>query len=253
MREYFSDPPMTPWGLQQVKINTLVPANLGTADLTHIGVGDDSQDYAVKAVSAAYPELPAAEAICYQLALRAGIAVPSCALLTLPDGSHAFGSRFEGGVSQLSQLTINERLEVMQQCAPWISALCALDLFLANSDRHFDNALFRRSRLDNRWTLIAMDFSRALWLSGFPTTTCATIAHSGNTALTVFTLRSAGCWDKARAQTVAVALGTVDDATIAAWITELPSTWISPRVEQLTTWWASPSRTARVAELLSCL
>ena len=244
---------MAPWGLQQVKIRTLIPVNLGTADLSHIAIGDDSQDYAVKAVNPAHPELPAAEAICYQLAGRAGIAVPACALLTLPDGSQAFGSRFEGGVSQLSQLTITERFEVIQQCAPWISALCALDLFLANDDRHFDNALFRRSRIDNRWTLIAMDFSRALWLNGFPGTNCATFAGTGNTALTMLPLGSTSCWDKARAQTVAAALGTVDDATIAAWVAELPAAWITPRVSQLSIWWASPNRTARIAELLSCL
>ena len=240
--------------LLAIRVKAVVPSPFQSADMHHLAIGADGQDYALKSPLANYPEHAAAEALSYKFAAACGLAVPMAARLILPDGSEAFGSRFEGGISQFSQLTLPDRLDVVRSCAAWISALCTLDAFLANNDRHFDNGLFRRSIVDNRWTFIAMDFSRALWWGGdYPYSTCAGIYGLGNTANTITFLRAYNCWDKATAGTTAASLSSINPATISGWVSELPVSWRTQRVDSLETWWQSEERTNRIAELLSLI
>lgn len=239
--------------LLPVRVATIVPSPFVSADMKSLAIGEDSQDYGLKAPLPHHPEHPMTEALCYHLAAACGLAVPVPVRLVLKDGSEAFGSRFEGGVTQFSKLTVAERIDVTIDCGPWISVLCALDLFLGNNDRHMDNGLFRRSPIDNRWTFIAMDFSRALWAGNFPHTPCATIAGAGNTAATIAQLRFYKAWDAKRAGTVAASLLSISSATVQSWIDGLPHAWHTARTGTLVPWWASDQRSSRTNELLSLL
>lgn len=239
--------------LLPVKVRTLVPSPFVSADMKELAIGDDSQDYGMKRPLAHYPEHAATEALCYRLAGACGLALPVAAKLVLKDGTEAFGSRFEGGVTQYSKLTLQERTDVITACGPWLSALCALDIFLANDDRHFDNGLFRKSAIDNRWTFIAMDFSRALWFGNFPARPCGDILAAGNTCGTIAILKLYNAWDVRKAGTAVASLLSIQDATVLSWINELPAAWRTPRVDELAAWWASPARPDRVNALLRLL
>lgn len=237
-----------------VKVTTVVPSPFLSADLKEIAIGDDSHDYAIKPPLPHYPEHAATEALCYKLATACGLALPQPARLIMSNGDEAFGSRFEGGVSDYNAIAIQDRIAVLVECGPWLSALCALDVFLANPDRHPGNGLFRKSTVTNRWTFIAMDFSRALWFGGFPNTTCANLMLSGNnTAAMINALKQINAWDSSRAKSVATSLLSVDYGDIVSWVNGMPAKWVTPNVAALPNWWQSNARNDRINELLTLL
>lgn len=196
---------------------------------------------------------PAAEALGYHLAGACGLAVPVGAILKRGGAPWGFGSRLEGGVTQYTRMSAQDREDAMRQCAPWLSALCALDVFLANDDRHADNALYRKSPLDGRWTFLAMDFSRALWRGGFPARACSDLIASGHTATLIAFLRFYNLWDARRAGTVAMSLLSIQPERIRAWIDAIPPEWRTHNTDALPAWWGSEARTARINELTGLL
>jgi len=224
-----------------------------TAHLAKIALCEDSHDYAVKEVTAFNPELPATESLCYRLAGACGIAVPASATLLMPDGTMAFGSRFEGGISQVSLLPIAEKELVIRSCAVQLSGICSVDLFIANIDRHADNALYRKNTISGDWSVIAMDYSLAMWVSGFPTNSCSNVANSGNTATFINWLKGYNVYDKSRGFAVAAALLAIEAKTITSWINELPSAWVTHNVSAFAGWWDSPARADRISELMALL
>lgn len=244
---------MTQNTLFPVTVRNLIPTPFNTADLQFIAQGDDSQDYAVKSATPQQPELPAAEFLSYQLASACGLAVPAFTILKMPDGTEAFGSRFEGNVTQFSLMSIPDRLASIQACGSHLSVLCALDIFLASADRHFDNALYRKSPFGGNWTILAMDFSRALWQGGFPNTPCTDVASIGNTASTIKLLKNYNFWDAPRSKIVAATLLSINDKQVAGWVSSLPASWQTQNVSSLPAWWASNMRSDRINELLTVL
>lgn len=235
--------------LLTVTVADVINSPFPSADMKQLAIGDDGHDYALKPPLPHYPEHAAGEALAYHLAQSCGVAVPVPVVLDLRDGTKAFGCRFEGGVTQYTQMDPAERLDALVSCAPWLSALCALDLFLGNDDRHADNGLYRRSIVDGRWTFLAMDFSRAWWHGNFPAAPISHIASTGNTATFVRLLRAYNAWDRGRAGTVAASLLSITTATLTGWIDDLPQAWRTERVEALPNWWASDDRAARITEL----
>lgn len=99
--------------LLPVRVRSIVASPFNSADMTEIAIGDDSHDYAIKNPLPNYPEHAATEAICYKIASTCGLAVPLSVKLVFADGREAFGSRFEGGVTQYTKLTLSERLDVL--------------------------------------------------------------------------------------------------------------------------------------------
>lgn len=237
-----------------VKVTTVFPSPFQSADMKEIAVGDDSHDYAIKPPLPHYPEHAATEALCYRFAAACGIAVPQSARLILNNGEEAFGSRFEGGVTEYGKIDIQDKTAALLECGPWLSSLCALDIFLANNDRHFGNGLFRKSVINSRWTFIAMDFSRALWSGGFPNTTCANVALTvNNTSTMMNVLKQKNAWDSQRAKTVAASLLSVDHNDISLWVRGMPKKWVTQNVAGLADWWQSSERNNRINELLTIL
>ena len=156
-------------GLFPVRIVSLEPANLRSADCHHIGRGADGIDYAVKRV-ADHPRIPASEFICGCLAQRCSIATPPFEIGELPDGEKVFASRWEDGA-----LSPERTEELLDGNAPndglkeRLSSIYAFDIFVHNVDRHFRNYLFRHRRGEESiLTLLAPDYSRALLYQSCP-------------------------------------------------------------------------------------
>lgn len=213
----------------------------------------DGLDYVAKISDEKNPCLPIAESLSYFLCGRIGLAVPSHAWLTFDDGKIAFGSRLECGISQFTNLTINEKAEVLNACSKLIFQFCYLDAFIANNDRHFDNMLFRKSPLDFRWTVINMDFSRALWKGGFPSTTATDIFASGNTASTVRLLHGMGAFDSTIPLAIVASLDAITSEQISSHLSEAPSDSVCDEAKKLCEWWKSQERRDRASSLMGLI
>jgi len=211
--------------------------------------GKDGMDYVAKLPAPAAPFLPAAECIAYWLSGRLGMAVPASAWLKFEDGRHAFGSRWESGVQQFTRLDAGEREQAFYACRAHIARFCLLDLFLANPDRHADNLLFRKSPLDNRWTVINIDFSRALWGGGFPVNPVATVSKEGNTGATVHLLIALQSFDATMLTSIAAGLISITKDQVSAMIAELPDAAVTDQVRELPAWWGSQARIDRITAL----
>ncbi|MDR0378500.1 MAG: HipA domain-containing protein [Candidatus Accumulibacter sp.] len=231
-----------------VGVHQATPFN--SADKAVFVIGSDSQDYVAKLPSPENPALAVAEHLCHFLCARAGIAVPSHVILEFEDGRHAFGSRFEGGVSQFSSMDAPERLKAIQECRNIIFQICVMDAFISNPDRHLDNLLFRTSPFDGRWTVIAMDFSRALWRNSFPETAPSHIFEHGNTATLVRLLGRFGAFDARIPAIVAGVLQAITPERITTCLAELPATLHCNEFSTFTAWWGSDERLRRIDALL---
>ena len=226
-------------------------APLNSADGAVFVIGSDSQDYVAKFPLPENPALAVAEHLSYFLCARAGIAVPSHVPLEFEDGRHAFGSRLESGVPQSSTMTLLERMEAIQECKDIIFQICVMDAFISNPDRHLDNLLFRRSPLDRRWTVMAMDFSRALWQGGFPEKEPSHLfEHENHTATLVRLIRRFGAFDARISATVAGALQTITPEQITTCLAELPTPLHCNESSTFAAWWGSDERLRRIDALL---
>jgi hypothetical protein len=220
-----------------------------SADGACFVAGKDGMDYVAKLPTPDAPNLPAAESIAYSLSARLGIAVPASAWLKFEDGRLGYGSRWEAGVQQFTRLDVDERQQAFLACKIHIARFCLLDAFLANPDRHADNLLFRRSPFDNRWTVINIDFSRALWRGGFPGRTPRETIQSGNTGATAHLLLALQSFEATMMMTVTASLGAISGEQVAAMIAEIPDAARDDAVNKLPEWWESQARLDRVAEL----
>ena len=236
-----------------VRVTALIPNSLNTADLQYFAYCDDGHEYAVKQPSPGNASLPAAEYLSYCLASMCQVAVPQSAQLLMPDGSVAFGSRFEGGISELSSLSAALQPIALQQCGAQLTALLTLDVFLANDDRHGGNFLLRQARLTQQWSMIAIDFSRALWVNGFPSKDVKDIVSAGNSSTTIKVMKAMKLWDQMRSHTTISALNSVTVGAYDGWVNAMPASWKTPEVAQSVLWWGSPNRSMRVSSTMECL
>lgn len=211
--------------------------------------GKDGMDYVAKLPLPHAPHLPAAESIAYWISGRLGIAVPACAWLKFEDGRFAFGSRWESGVQQFTRLDADDRQQAFMNCRSHISRFCLLDVFLSNPDRHADNLLFRRSPLDNRWTVINIDFSRALWAGGFPDKPLAESAKEGNTGATMHLLLALQSFDATMLTSIAAGLISITKDQVANMVAEIPDAARTSEAINLPAWWESQARMDRITEL----
>lgn len=211
-----------------------------------VAIGEDGMDYAVKTDQTA-----ASEALCYKVYAACGIAVPCSATLLFPDGSHAFGSRIERGLSDQPLTQPAERFEWLKECGTVISAMCALDFLLANEDRHLGNFLFLNG-LSGRKTCMAMDFSRALLYAPWPLP--ATWAIPNNTTTTATGIRTLGYWDTASATQALLSASSIQQKTWSSWVDTLPVGWIKPEFKDtLSAWWGSPDFQKRLQDCMSAV
>ncbi len=232
--------------LFELKVRHLVPPLGNGKSLKTNAIAEDGFDYAVKS-QAEHPMLPFSEWFCYQLSQAIGMSCPSPAILVMPDGSRAFGSRIESGLADLQKEQQQSGSPPnLEACAGKLSAAYAMDLFIGNEDRHFGNFLFKRNSL-NRLCFMPIDYSHAWWVRGWPLAnitgkSCATTVH-------IQILQALGFW---RTPDALFALGTLSQLsqeTIARWLNEMPQDWLSGRDrDTLVTWWSSEEMHARVSK-----
>ncbi|KAF3999189.1 hypothetical protein [Glaciimonas immobilis] len=239
--------------LFEIEVKQLIPNGMGSADLRYIAIGADGHEYAAKESSIANPSLPAAEYLGYCFSARCQIAVPATATLVMQDGTFALGSRFEGGVGGFSALMPIDQSAALAACAAELSALLTLDIFLANDDRHGGNFLSRRLSLTGKWSMIAIDFSRAMWMGGFPKTDVSHTRKNGNTANTIQLMKNSLLWDNGRSSLTASALGAITPQLYGNWVAAMPPSWVNKEVAESVGWWASAERTQRISDLIACL
>ena len=138
----------------------------------------------------------------------------------------AFGSRFEGGVIDQKSVGTGNQLQMFKDCAGPVSAILALDVFVGNEDRHRGNFLFRKN-FEEMWVPVAIDYSRALFVRGFPDDTfpMSSTCHTNNT---IKVLKSAEIWDGPFAVFALDSLRNVQRSNILHWMNEMPPRWLSP-------------------------
>lgn len=217
-------------------------------------IASDGLDYVAKPPTAAAPQAPLAEFVSHWIAQRCAIPTPLAAWLRPKGGGPAlFGSRFEVGVEQYTTLNANERVEAALSCLPTVWRVCVLDVFLGNPDRHWDNLLLRRSVLDQRWTVLAMDWGNGLWSNGFPQAPVELTARAGNTAATISLLRTLGVADRTIAASVAASLAAIRAEHLASQLQQIPASARCVQADELPEWWASQARLDRVQRTLEVL
>ena len=214
--------------------------------MDEVAIGEDGMDYAVKTGQTAASEL-----LCYKIFAACGIAVPYSVTLLMPDGSHAFGSRIERGLSNQPTTNPAERNEWLKECGSLISAICALDFLIANEDRHLGNFLFFNG-VSGRKVCMAMDFSRALLYAPWPLP--ATWAIPNNTSSTVMGLRSLTFWDTVTATQALLAAPAIQQKTWSLWVDALPVGWIKPDFKDtLSAWWGASDFQTRLQDCMSAV
>lgn len=237
-----------------LKVTNIHPHDpFNSADKPLFVTASDGLDYVAKINDGNNPCLAVAESLSYFLCDRIGLPVPSHAWLKFDDGKFAFGSRLECGITQFTNLTIEEKNEALVACSKLIFQFCYLDAFIANNDRHFDNMLFRKSPLDFRWTVINMDFSRALWRGGFPSTAALDVFTSGNTASTVQLLRSLGAFDSTIPVAIVASLDAITAEQISQHLSGAPSEAVCDEAKKLCDWWDTQERRDRASSLMGLI
>lgn len=128
-----------------IRIIDVVPPERTTAKLKMIGISDTGVKYALKTL-ADDPSLPLTEWFCYSLCRLTGIATPEFDIVKMPDGSLAFGSKWEPPSTFIvdpSGCDKDELLLRLSGTADGLSQMLTLDCFLPNKDRHFGNIMFK--------------------------------------------------------------------------------------------------------------
>lgn len=228
-------------------MRTTVPSPFDkSADMVELAIGEDGMDYAVKTGQTAASEL-----LCYKIFAACGIAVPYNAILLMPDGSYAFGSRIERGLINQATFNPSERKEWLNECGSLISAICGLDFLIANEDRHLGNFLYFNG-VSGKKVCMAMDFSRALLYAPWPLP--ATWAIPNNTSSTVMGLRGLAYWDAVAATQALLSAPVIQQATWEAWIDALPVGWIKTDFKDtLSAWWGASDFQTRLQDCMSAV
>ncbi|MBO9680926.1 MAG: hypothetical protein J7556_22090 [Acidovorax sp.] len=236
--------------LFELKVKMLVQALGRGRTLKTNAIAEDGFDYAVKAQSE-HAMLPFTEWCCYQLAQSVGLSCPSCATLIMPDGGRAFGSRIQPGLVNMEE-AVRDGIPpetFLRDCADRMSIAYALDLFVANIDRHFGNFLYSVNSLNQR-TAMPIDYSHAWWVGGWPLPEIHNKSNPTTTHMNI--LRGMGLW---RAPQALMALGTISQIrpnTVSGWLTQMPANWLSEENKgKLVTWWGTEEFHARVSKCVT--
>lgn len=235
-----------------LKVRYTTPANLGTADLKTLAVTFDKQDYAAKTL-ADHKWLPATEWIGYKLSEACQLAVPYHHPLEMPDGTLAFGSRWEYGVKEWNKLPVPDRQVIISSAGDAMSSILALDLFYGNDDRHPGNFLYRQNNAGD-WTALAFDFSRAGLLAGFPPGPTLPFPANSNTSITVQILKQFGSWSTQAATVTISSLQAITVEQFQGMLRQADKSWLDQQMfDSLSNFWASPAKNARINSILGLI
>jgi hypothetical protein len=222
------------------------PSGLGTADAAGVCRCDDGCDYVIKD-GTSHPTTPHNEWFCTHLGQSVGIACPPCYVILQPDGTHVFGSRWEGGVAQDPWWDMARRGEIdFNQFSHALSRILAFDHFVHNPDRHLRNFLIRKQK--NGWTMLAFDYSRAWRYHCFPLPSLP-FPHAVNT------LRAARHLGQMFGDyiifdvvdDILIKLSNVSESRVEYVLSSQPKNWLTtPEADAILTWWRSSARVRRI-------
>ena len=225
-----------------IKVKHTMPSPFASADITEFAIGEDDMDYAVKKGLIA-----ACETLCYKAFAACSIGVPQSAVLVMPDGTTAFGSRVVNDKTY-DAASQDEKLQWYRDCGAIMSSICGLDHMLANEDRHIGNFLFLTA-LNDRRTCMAIDFSRAFLYKGWPLAETWTFAN--NTTSMIIGKKTLGTWDVAAATQSLLALSSIKKITWESWVRDLPVEWMDdPTRDHLIDWWGSEEFQTRMQKCM---
>jgi hypothetical protein len=239
---------MSSASLIPIKIRSLDPANLGSADAEFVGTGDDGQDYVIKTIEKT-PDVPAAEWFCHRLADLCGIAVPHYCVLTMPRAAPAFGSRFDGSAVTDNNLKLQIHFGVLPASllGERLSAIHAFDLFVGNNDRHGGNYLFVRGM--KNYSVQAFDFSRAWTQNGWPIPDLP-LDSSCNTMEWFNHLLTHHRFNHAAAQEVLTRIRAVSRSDVKAIYDKMPLKWCAKEKRKaIVEWWSTKARLDRLEQV----
>lgn len=229
-----------------VEVAYTIPNPYPSADLREVAIGTDGCEYALKG-QADHSSLPATEWFCYHLASKMQLAVPQ--FVILQQGTlESFGSRFEGGVKQWSQIPPPEQKALLSTAARDISRIIAMDLFVGNDDRHLNNFLFRNRQVDGGLVVFTMDYSRSLFIRGWPKDAFP-LPPGTKTMMVMNLLKQLSVWDGASATLALATIQSVSSVEAVSWLKAMPNPWMSGiNLTQIGAWWGSTAFDQRLAD-----
>lgn len=234
---------LTPLALRRTE-----PAAFGSADCKMIGVGLDGIEYVLKYVEDAHPKVPASEWICTHLARDAQLAVAACHVAEDPvSNTLMFATRVEGGVQPAE-----ERLRdgLVSDHAQTLSEWLAFDLFIHNDDRHFGNFLVRDGLTGQ--LLLGIDFSRALLVNDWPSTTPP--VHAGCNTLWWFKhVDGPRHYPAAAAQSLLERLADLPNDWMGLTVKDVPSAWLCDAEKAVLERWWRLGRKRRIRKMIEAI
>jgi len=227
----------------------------GSADLKVIVTATNNKDYAVKTVDDGNGYVPATELFCYELAKLIDVPTPSFDLITMRDGSLAFGSVWEGGVHNISNM--NRLLDVLlgkikvRDLNQFLSRVYAFDLFINNIDRHFGNYLFRQSY--NSLIGLAFDYSRA-WYEVDAYQYDSLEDKSSNTQRCNVFIREHKKYDRNTATQTLKRISEIEKNKIELVLRSIPDEWLPKEIKNnVASWWGSELMQERILKIMGGL
>ena len=222
-----------------LKVVNLEPSDLNSLDCQYFGKADDGCEYAIKTTEKTV-DLPATEWICHWLASGCGIHTPQVNVLLLPDGSKAFGSKWEGGVESITSNALLLTNHIVDDgIDDALSSIFALDYFVWNLDRHLGNYLLQKARRETR--IVAIDFSQSLFCTKWPPPYSA-MPYNCRTMEGSKALKQFRRFNLAAAGLTLDRLSQITFADLSQAIHNLPSDWLTnSRKDQFCQWWKSDS------------
>lgn len=228
-----------------VEVAYTIPNPYQSADLREVAIGTDGCEYALKDQADHYA-LPATEWFCYHLASKIQLAVPP--FVVLQQGTlESFGSRFEGGVKQWSQIPPTEQNPLLSKAGRDISRIIAMDLFVGNDDRHLNNFLFRNRQVDGGLVVFTMDYSRSLFIRDWPKDIFP-LPLGTKTMMVMSLLKQFNVWDGASAALALATIQSISSVEAVSWLNAMPSSWLSGiNLPEIGAWWGSTDFDQRLA------
>jgi hypothetical protein len=230
------------------KICRVDPKLYASTDSHGVGVSMSGQRYLLKTALPWHPLLPATEWICHGLAHCMHLPVPAWEHCVMPDGRDAIGSRIEGYVVEREYWPSSRPSTDNPHV---VSGTYVLDLFIANSDRHYRQWLVTEA--GGGCLLRPIDFSRA-WFNCWPLPTPAfgpgrvmSPPDIDNSAAFYTDARDSDVLQTAEAVLAWEALRAVPKRAWRSIVESLPANWVpEQQAIELINWWYSPQWQTRV-------
>jgi hypothetical protein len=226
-------------GLFRPKMRRMMPCARGGDDRKYSAVSEDGLDWMLKLAGT---PLAISEYLGYKLAEACQIALPHHAIVETPGGDLAFGSRIEEGLESLS--TNAPPIANLRNARDYIPKIYALDMFIANDDRHPGNLIWRRNTA-GILVPIAIDFGESLFAQPWPWPDLREI--DCNTTRQIKALRGINAWNQDAAIRTLEVVRSMKAPAVGAWLDQAPREWVRDLDRaRLLGWWGGGAFQERI-------